>query len=186
MGSLAFSKHCRLLTVLVGVVALCGGCVSPGTNRANRALDNRGSTLPVVVGREKWFRCVRGGWFPFLYHPEGAEIRIGVSRAADAALPSGSREGTILNRELGLLRRYDDATISVRYQDRISTVFGSVPCYHLKSSDPLWRLRALVIYQDCGGQIVNVGFYSERAAVPSKEIRAYLNAMLRAKLIPAH
>lgn len=172
----------RRLLAVVGILAVIGGCATPGNVRQDHSIK-RGSTSVLVVGKEKWSRYVIGGWFSFIYQPEGAEIRIGVSRAGDPALPPGSSDAAILRRELALLRRFEDATISAQFQDRIATDFGNVSCYQLQSSDPLWHLRSLVIYPDAAGQIVNIGFYSHRSSISSTVIRDYLNTMFRAKLI---
>lgn len=181
MGTQPIQPSPRLLTAIVGVAVVLCGCTTPDKIHH----DERGSSSLVVVGNERWSRSVIGGWFSFVYQPEGTDIRIGVSRAADAALPRGSSDAEIRRRELALLRRHDDSTIAVQHEFKIATEFGNVPCYQLQSSDPLWQLRSLVIYQDTDAQIVNVGFYSQRSPIPPPVIRDYLNTMFRAKLIPS-
>lgn len=181
MGTQAIQPSPRLLTAIVGVAVVLCGCTTPDKIHH----DERGSSSLVVVGNERWSRSVIGGWFSFVYQPEGADIRIGVSRAADAALPRGSSDAGIRRRELALLRRHDDSTIAVQHEFKIAAEFGNVPCYQLQSSEPLSHLRALVVYQDAAGQIVNIGFYSPRSSVSPAIIRDYLNTMFRAKLIPS-
>lgn len=180
-GNTSDSARTRLLTAIVGVAVVFCGCTTP--NKIHH--DERGSRSLVVVGNERWSRSVIGGWFSFVYQPEGTDIRIGVGGALDDALPRGSSDEEICRRELALLRRHDDSTIAVQDEFKIATEFGNVPCYQLQSSDPLWHLRDLVVYQNAAGQIVSIGFYSQRSSVSPAIIRDYLNTMFRAKLIPS-
>jgi hypothetical protein len=175
--------HTRLVTGVIGLLIVCGGCETTGMVRRNHSIKQDDASL-IVVGKERWSRFSREGWFSLIYQPEGAEIRIGISRAGNTALPPGASESTILQYELALLKRYDDSSILARVQSRLATDFGNIPCYHLQSTDHLWRLRSLVIYKDASGQIVNIGFYSVRSTIPSKIICDYLNTMFRARLIP--
>ena len=163
------------LLAVLGTLSLITGCESHHSIRSGTRSD-------IVVGNQQWSRIAGQGWFGVFYQPEGSEVRIGLSRT-ETTLVAGSSDDTILQRELMLLRRYADSTISVQGTDRIATDFGSVPVYRLQSSDPDWQLRSLAIFQDTGGQIVNVGFYSARSSVSPKVIRDYLNTMYRGKLI---
>ena len=182
MNSITLRYHIVCLLAVLGNLGLLIACKS--NNASGRAHSFRpGSRSDIVVGKQQWSRLAGNGWFGVVYHPEGSEVSIGVSRADDTKIIAGSSEDSILKREIMLLRRYFDSTISVQGTDRISTDAGNLPSYRLKSSDPDWRLRSLVLYQDTSGHIVNIGFYSTRSSVSPKDIQYYLNTMYRGNIL---
>jgi hypothetical protein len=143
-----------------------------------------GSVSTFTIDNEKWSRrAVVDGRFSFIYEIAGSKISIGVTRWSERSLPPRSSNDQILKWELGSLHRYDDSTVKVKETDRMRTSFGDIPRYHLTSTDPLWRLRYLLFYQDNNGDIEDIGFYSEDPTIEASVVRSYLERMHRAKLI---
>ncbi len=176
-------KHMRSLAVLAAILAISSGCAH--FNKGGLQYTYRqGDAFSVQVGVEKWYAFVKGGWLGVVYQPEKSDIQIGVDRGVNKTLPPEASDSEILKRQVSLLRRYDDSTVSAHFQANIVTPHGTFSCYRLQSSDPNWNLRSLVMYRDSAGEVVSVGFYSKIALVPPETVQSYLSAMLDAKLIP--